>query len=703
MSQPSTQPTIPVREFFTLDVRSLALFRVALATFILLDWIDRLPDLRVFYSDEGILPRALITGVQPVSAHMLGGSVWYQGALLAIAVVFSLLLLVGWRTPWVCLVNFFLLVSVHARNPVLMQGGDHLIRMLTFWGIFLPLGACWSVDAARSSVRPARPGVVSPGSVAYVLQICVLYWFAAAWKWLGPWREEGTAVYLALHVDHFPTRLGLLFREYPDLCWVMTHYTIWLETLGPVMLLLPFNVGLQRMVTIGAFILFHAGLALTMELGHFPFVCMLAWLPLLPTGFWNRLVPRLRSPEAARLTLVVDPERPRTARRLAYLRTFLFLDEVALNDATPEGGQLSRTRQHGGWSLLEGGQERHGGDALARLFGLSPVWYPLARWMPGRFGGWLTRRLSVPGGRKLDGTSPGWAPPGGLMANTLAIFCLAYVLAYNVFSFVGNKAQALPPEQRARLPLLPDQFGQFGSALGIDQGWGLFAPQPGRFVGWYVVAGQQQDGQEVDALHGGPLRWEKPDFLTLAYQNGRWRKFTMNLGATSTFPYLLPGFTRHYFEEWNRHHDGPQRLKSIEVWWMREVTVPPDETPPPPEKVLLGRYSPVRPVTKGTVVALGTLDDGKRIDLMRAGAPVEADNLDLGPGVPIISQAYPLLVGLADSEAAVQALPGFARHLLEDWNKSHEKGRVSKVEILRLTPRDDAPPERKLLAEASAR
>jgi hypothetical protein len=708
MSQAADQPVIPVREFFSLDVRSLALFRVMLGVFLLLDWIDRLPYVRLLYADDGILPRDLITGVHPVSVHMLHGAAWFQYALVAVALAFGLLVLVGWRTPWVCLVSFFLLISIHARNPAALQGGDHLLRLITFWGVFLPLGACWSVDAARSNVRPGSPAVLSPGSVAYILQLCLVYWFAGAWKWLGPWREEGTAVYLALHVDHFPTRLGLLVREHPDLCWWLTHGTIWLETLGPVLLFLPFHVGLQRMVTVAAFILFHAGLALTMELGHFPFVCMIAWLPLLPTGFWDRLAPRLRPREAAGLTLVVAPDRGRSAARLAHLRTFLFLGEVPLREAAQEGGELSRARQHGGWALLDAGQERFANDALARLFALSPVWRPLARWMPGRLGGWLARRLSVPGGGRpgepgrAEGP-PAWAPPSGLIANTLVAFCLVYVVSYNVLQFLAAKARELPPETRAWLPLVPDQVGQFGSVTGLEQNWGVFAPEPGRQVGWFVVAGRQKDGREVDAYNGGPLSWDKPEYLTLTYESGRMRRLRMNLAAVAAYPYLLPGFTRHYFDEWNRRHDGQQQLQSIEVWWMREVTVPPGQTPPPPEKLLLGTYSPrhALPTPKGTIVVVGTRPDGQRIDLMRAGAAVPRDDPAATSGAPVISPTYGPLVSLANSDAARYVLDGFARYLLDDWNKAHPNEAVGQVEVLRVHPGDGGPPTAEKLAEAS--
>ncbi len=699
MTQSDTQPVIPVREFFALDVRSLALFRVALAVFILLDWIDRLPDLRILYSDEGILPRNLITGIHPFSLHMLHGSVWFQAILFAIAIGLSLLLLLGWRTPWICFWNFLFLVSIHARNPPMMQGGDVLLRMLTFWSIFLPLGACWSLDAARSSAKPPRD-VVSPGSVGYVLQLCLVYWFAAAWKWLGPWREEGTAVYLALHVDHFPTRLGLILREYPDLCWFLTHATIWIETLGPVLLFLPFNVGLQRMLCVALFIHFHAGLALTMELGHFPFVGMIGWLALVPSGFWNRLVPRLRSPEVAKLTLVVDPDRAKTARRLAYLKTFLLLQEIPLREARSESGEQARCRKQGGWALLDESSELFSQEAVRRLIACSPLWLPSSGLLVRTVSNWLSR----PGGRKRpEPVPPGWMPPSGLMANTLAIFFIVYIVSYNVFHFVGARAQELPPEERAKWFVVPDQFGQLGTALGIDQAWGLFAPQPGRYVGWFVVVGEQKNGELVDVYNNAPLSWEKPKFLTLTYESGHWRKLRMNLAAPAAYPYLLPGFTRYYFDEWNRRHEGNKKLKSLSVWWMRETTVPPGETPPPPEKILLGTYTPptLKPsFAKGTIVVLGIRPDGTRIDLMRAGAVVPEGNPDLGPTVPIVSPLYLTVTELANSDAAKYVLDGLARYLFDEWNKTKPDAAIQKLQILRMEPREGGRVEPVLLVES---
>lgn len=698
MNQPAVgerRGIVPFREIFSLDLRSLALFRLGLATMVLLDWIDRLPDLRVFYSDAGVVPRTLVTGTHPLSIHILSGATWFQALLAVVACAFAVLLFVGYRTVLVTLVSWFLLISVHARTPPLMQGGDHLLRMLLFWSIFLPLGACFSVDASRPGARPPARSLLSLATVAYLLQICQVYWYAAGYKWLAPWREEGTAIYLALHVDYFPTRVGLWLREQPELCRLLTHYTIWLETLGPVLLLLPFHVGLQRLVTIAAFIHFHASLALTMELGHFPFVCMVAWLPLLPTSFWDRLWAKLRDPAVTGLRVYYDADRPRAATVAACLRSFLLLGDSRLIAAQEEPERLARLRKEGGWGVVDAqGQESTRIDALTVLLRHSPVFYPLARvvrWpVIGPVIGWLAAH-SGGSARATPPPPPGppaWLPPQGVVANTVLLFCIVYVVLYNGVSYAAQKMRAMNPEAAARwLPLVPDQFGQFGAVTGLEQGWGLFAPEPGRLTGWYLVVGEKADGSEIDLLRdGAPVNWERPAFQTITYANGRWRKLMMNLSAVVAYPYLLPGFTRHYYTEWNRHHEGANHVEAVAVYWMREYTVPPDEPRPEVEKVFLGRYRPQEPrpgETAGWALVVGTRKDGTQIDLLRGGMKVDWQNPNPEAAARVTSPWLPMLVSLLSSDASSYMLPGFARYQLDEWNRQHKGAdEVTAVEVV---------------------
>src|SRR5947207_435465 len=82
---------------WSLDLRSLALFRVALAFMILVDLVARSTELRAFYTDFGILPRGAWHALRPIgfwSAHVLFGSTWMQVLLFLAAAFFAGMMLV---------------------------------------------------------------------------------------------------------------------------------------------------------------------------------------------------------------------------------------------------------------------------------------------------------------------------------------------------------------------------------------------------------------------------------------------------------------------------------------------------------------------------------------------------------------------------------------------------------------------------------
>ena len=111
----------------SLDLRSLALFRVCLGLILLADLGIRAGDLHPHYTDAGVLRADEIA------------------------------LLVGFYTRAATFLSFVLLLSLHNRNPLVLHGGDSLLRLLLFWSLLLPLGACWSLDR-RLGLEPPPPG-----------------------------------------------------------------------------------------------------------------------------------------------------------------------------------------------------------------------------------------------------------------------------------------------------------------------------------------------------------------------------------------------------------------------------------------------------------------------------------------------------------------------------------------------------------------
>ena len=120
------------RKLFEIDYRALGVFRIGVGLMLIVDLVGRAFDLTAFYTDMGVLPRAQL--VAPVwvdgmfSFHTWGGGSVYEGFLFLLAFLLALLVVLGWRTRWVIFLSWIFLVSLHNRNVIILNGGDHLLR-----------------------------------------------------------------------------------------------------------------------------------------------------------------------------------------------------------------------------------------------------------------------------------------------------------------------------------------------------------------------------------------------------------------------------------------------------------------------------------------------------------------------------------------------------------------------------------------------
>jgi hypothetical protein len=296
-------------ELFGADLRALAALRMGLALTILIDLVQRSSDLVVHYTDAGLLPRAdllRVTGRRTlVSIHLLSGAWQWEAALFVVAGVCAVALLVGYRTRLATVATWFLLISLNARNPMVVLGGDSLLRIVLFWAMFLPLGAYYSVDRAAGRIpAPPRSRVLSAATVAFLVQIVLMYWVTALRKYDPEWRTEGTALYYALSLEHLTTPLGHFLLGFPALLKPLTHGVFWLELIGPILLFSPVLTTPIRSLTILAFVIFQLGIALTLRIGLFPWVSVLVMVVFVPSSIWDVLTrhrPR-ESPAAPPLT-----------------------------------------------------------------------------------------------------------------------------------------------------------------------------------------------------------------------------------------------------------------------------------------------------------------------------------------------------------------------------------------------------------------
>jgi hypothetical protein len=280
-----------LRLLLGIDVRSLALFRVACGLLLLVDLASRARLLEANYTDFGAHPRtAALLYHQPgglPSLHWLAGSVRAEAALFAVAAATALLLLVGWRTRVATVLSWFLLSSLHARNELVLDGGDHLLRHLLFWSMFLPLGATWSLDARRRG-RPPRSFVCSPASAALLLQAASVFLVTGLAK-SGPEWMDGTAIRYAIDRRWWTLPFGHWLLAHPWLPELLTPLVRWGEILGPLALFSPIFTAPLRLLGIAGLLGLLAGLGLGLRLNLFPFITGSGLLLFLPPALWDAL------------------------------------------------------------------------------------------------------------------------------------------------------------------------------------------------------------------------------------------------------------------------------------------------------------------------------------------------------------------------------------------------------------------------------
>jgi hypothetical protein len=283
------------RELAAIDLRALAALRIGVAAVLLVDLAYRARDLGAFYTDQGILSREgrmnlAIRYCEPwwMSLHMLHGS-WAWALLLAVVAAFAAIaLLIGWRTKLALAVSWLLLYSIQARFPMLLQGGDVLLRCALVWMFFLPLDEKWSIGKRANPPRDSN-AISSLAVVGLLVQLGSMYFFSALLKTSPMWIGEFSATYYALSIDHFTKPLGYALLGHPRLLACLTFGAIVLEFCGPLFMFEPVARRWWRWLIPSSFIAFHFGLYLTMDLGTFPWICIICWVAFLPRAFWERV------------------------------------------------------------------------------------------------------------------------------------------------------------------------------------------------------------------------------------------------------------------------------------------------------------------------------------------------------------------------------------------------------------------------------
>lgn len=529
---------------FGADLRSLALLRILMAMVVIGDVLARIPDLRIAYTVEGVMPRSILLESfvrWRWSVNLVNDTLAFQALVWIAALAAGACMLVGYRTRWATVLVWIFVVSIQARNPFVLSGADTLIRVLLFWMMFLPLGARWSIDSmgAQDGRQSLSNRFVSFATAGLFLQVAFMYAFTALLKSGPEWRTEGTALYYALGAEHITKPFGEFLHQFPELLRFLTHASLALEFLVPVLLFVPFRNGPARTIACASIVLFHTGIFLTMDLGLFPWTSASAMAAFLPAWFWDRAVPVLRSRLFGHVT-------PAGTARPSLAQTLRASWQAGAARLQLQGAAFSTgTVPHDVSSHAAASSREHlRADTTAAS---TP-----------------TRRLKSP-----------------LPVNAFLAFCLVFVFLWNLTSVSDF---TLP---RAALP--------FGYGTGLYQRWNMFAPHPSTATSWIVVRGVLESGHDIDLLTPivrddlssvSEVSWAEPEDIPGTYYGSKyWRKYLSALGREDNGEERR-AFAAYSCRTWNDHYGGEARLVGLQIISMSERTLPGYEDAPTRRSVL---------------------------------------------------------------------------------------------------------------------
>ncbi|MEU5955893.1 HTTM domain-containing protein [Streptomyces sp. NPDC047525] len=138
-----------------------AVVRIGFAATWLLFLLRELPNRHELYGPDSPwswdMAQQLIAENHAFTALMWSdGRVWFE-ALYALAVLSSVLLMLGWRTRTMSVIFMIGVLSLQNRSIFMGDGGDNVIHLMATYLVFTRCGQVWSLDARRAARARTAP------------------------------------------------------------------------------------------------------------------------------------------------------------------------------------------------------------------------------------------------------------------------------------------------------------------------------------------------------------------------------------------------------------------------------------------------------------------------------------------------------------------------------------------------------------------
>ncbi len=555
---------------------------MAVGLTLLFDLIQRSSSLISHYTDWGVLPRSELFRLwnEPafISVYNLNASAIFTGTMFIVAGIFAVMLIVGWRSKLASIVSFILLISLHNRNPLVLQGGDVALRVIMFWMMFLPLGKRMSWDIMVGKVKYAHKNedyFDIPG-VAYIVQFFLIWTFSGFLKVGLPWTETYTAVGMALSLDTFTTSIGRWLRNFPAMLSYLTMITLAIERFTWITFLSPVKSGWFRLLGLVLLNGLVIGFNLSFRLGLFGMIMVSISLGLLPRVFWDKIIFPIRMYLSNRstpgFTIFYDGDCGFCSKISNSISKVLFLHPttmVVMADTDTD----AKIRMHNAhsWVIRDNyGRSYTGFRAFVSLMSSSSVFKfiaPIFLIRPIFLVGEEFYRMVANNPMRVCVVEP--VDPAKIKSQKDLRIVRNYAVSFILILVIMWNVKTLPNSNHTPLPNFLEKILLIAR---LDQKWNMFAPYPTTEDGFYVIPGTLRDGSVVDVYSGRPyVSYEKPQYMAWMYKDQRWQKYMMNLWLKSFSNYRL-GYAQYLCRSWNAKNTEDKQLMNFSIVYVLEVT-----------------------------------------------------------------------------------------------------------------------------------
>lgn len=324
------------------DGLQIEIIRFSIGCLLLINYVGITPDIIDFYSNNGWISLASISGnvnfSWVFSIHYWLSEPWHYFGFHGVFLLACLFFTVGYKTKWIKWLVLIGHLSYINRNPAIIYGVDNILASLVLLLCLAPIGSNFSVDALKikyrkklNNLNAALSFTISPWGFACTrmiqLQMATLFFFSAVDKLKGDTWWSGDALWIALNNFEF-TNVPIM--------WLAEHY--WIANLmnySTLVIEIAFTFLIwgkpTRPYFLSAALLLHAGIAVLMGLylfaavmavGHFAFI-RTEWI-LNALSYWKKKV--------GHFNVFYDGDCGFCRRSMAWLLTFDGLNQIRAID-----------------------------------------------------------------------------------------------------------------------------------------------------------------------------------------------------------------------------------------------------------------------------------------------------------------------------------------------------------------------------------